>query len=135
MSDWQDITYMIRSGDWVAEDDDEFLIQQNHLYGTPLDKEEYEHEKNFATIELSREQWKFVAGVIDTYMEIVHCVAMFRGHIKCKRKTKESFLELYKERLDQIGFFAKNKDARKYNDKMMEEIFDKLWDAAYDNMF
>lgn len=135
MGDWQDITDMIESEDWVAEDEYEFLIQQNHLYGTPLDKEKYEHERNFATIELSREQWQFVAGVIDTYMEIVHCVAMFRGHIKCKRKTKENFLELYKERLDQIGFFAKDKEARKYNDKMMDEIFYKLSNAAHDNMF
>ena len=65
-------------------------------------------------------------------MDIVHCVAMFRGHIKCKRKTKEIYLKDYKERLDQIGFFAKDKEARKYNDKMMEEIFDKLLNAAYD---
>jgi len=132
MSDWQDITDMIRSGDWVAEDEDEFLIQQNHLYGTPLDKEEYEHERNFATVELSREQWEFVVGVIDTYMDIVHCVAMFRGHIKCKRKTKEIYLESYKESLDQIGFFAKDKKARKYNDKIMDEIFDRLNNAAFD---
>ena len=135
MSDWQDIADMITSGAWVAEDEDEFLIQQNHLYGTPLDKEEYEHERNFATIELSRKQWEFVAGVIDTYMEIVYCVSMFRGHIKCNRKTKESFLELYEERLEQIGFFAKDKEARKYNDKMMDEIFDKLWNAAHYSMF
>ena len=72
MSDWQDITDMIRSGDWVAEDEDEFLIQQNHLYGTPLDKEEYEHERNFATVELSREQWKFVVGVISCQSLIIY---------------------------------------------------------------
>jgi len=132
MSDWQDIADMIQSGDWVAEDENEFLIQQNHLYGTPLDKEEYDHQRNFATVELSRKQWQFIVGVIDTYMDIVHCAAMFRGHIKCNRKTKENYLKDYQERLDQIDSFAKDKTTRKYHDKMMDEIFYILQNAAFD---